>query len=384
MALHRAVDQALAGLDGRQALVLGRVEVVQRLQLVHRHHLRLLGDADGALALHVGVAAHRQDARAGLADVAAAAAAGWPPSARWPRPSCAASGPCRRRRSRAWRADHRRRRFERRARQAAAFLDRRPLDLRAGARRTPGSRACARAMKAWSRTASSPLSRALVVESRSTALHSPVSAARSPPALTWWYCVFIAVSAGVSICTGDCGLAKRTSPGSFSGLNTRIGHAALAAVLQVVQHARRVGADVVADDEDAVGLLEVLQLHRAHRHADALGQADRRALVAHVGAVGQVVVAVQARHQRVHVRGLQRRAARRVEHRLLRLRAPSAARRCPSKASCHDTSTYLSVAASQRIGAVRRPVDSSVEVGPAFELGERVLARRTPACSDRW
>ncbi len=78
------------------------------------------------------------------------------------------------------------------------------------------------ATKAWSMTASSPSSRAWS-SSATIALHSPVSAARSPPALSWWYCVFIAVSARVSICSGDCGLAKRTRPGSFSGLNTMTG-----------------------------------------------------------------------------------------------------------------------------------------------------------------
>ena len=41
------------------------------LQLIERRKLRLLGDADGALALHVGMAAHRQDVSAGPADVAA-------------------------------------------------------------------------------------------------------------------------------------------------------------------------------------------------------------------------------------------------------------------------------------------------------------------------
>ena len=40
-------------------------------QPIERGEIGLLGDADGALALHVGMAAHRADAGARLADIAA-------------------------------------------------------------------------------------------------------------------------------------------------------------------------------------------------------------------------------------------------------------------------------------------------------------------------
>ena len=49
----------------------GALEAVELLQLVERHQFGLFGDADRALALDVGVAAHRADAGAGLADIAA-------------------------------------------------------------------------------------------------------------------------------------------------------------------------------------------------------------------------------------------------------------------------------------------------------------------------
>ena len=100
-----------------------------------------------------------------------------------------------------------------------------------------------------------------------------------------------------------------------------IGTPALGAVLQCVQHARAVDAGIVADKDDAIGALEIRQRHRADRNADAEGQADRRALVAHVGAVGQIVVAVEAREQRVHVGCFERSAARAVEHDVLRIEA---------------------------------------------------------------
>jgi hypothetical protein len=69
--LDLAVADAFAGFDGVHALVARRFEAVLFLQLVERRQLRFFRDADRALALHVGVAAHRADAGARLADVPA-------------------------------------------------------------------------------------------------------------------------------------------------------------------------------------------------------------------------------------------------------------------------------------------------------------------------
>ena len=69
---------------------------------------------------------------------------------------------------------------------------------------------------------------------------------------------------------------------------------ALHRLLQLVQHPRRRGGDVLRDVEDAVAVLEIGQGRGADRRADALGERDRAALVAHVAAVGQVVAAVHA------------------------------------------------------------------------------------------
>ena len=54
---------------GVQAFLTRRLEPELPLKLIERSKLRLLGDADGALALNVGMAAHRHDVSARPADV---------------------------------------------------------------------------------------------------------------------------------------------------------------------------------------------------------------------------------------------------------------------------------------------------------------------------
>ncbi len=93
--------------------------------------------------------------------------------------------------------------------------------------------------------------------------------------------------------------------------------AALRGLAQLAEHARMVRAGVLAEDEDAVGFFEILQRHRALADADLLLQRGARRLVAHVGAVGEVVGAVFAHEQLVQERGLVRGAARGVEDRLV-------------------------------------------------------------------
>ena len=69
-AFHRTIQNTFAGVDGRQAHALRHAEVEQRFDLVAWHFSRVFGDTDRTLPLHVRVAAHRADARAGLADIA--------------------------------------------------------------------------------------------------------------------------------------------------------------------------------------------------------------------------------------------------------------------------------------------------------------------------
>ena len=78
-------------------------------------------------------------------------------------------------------------------------------------------------------------------------------------------------------------------------------HATFTYLLQLVQHARAVDPHILAEEHHAVRVFEILDFHRADRHSDRLRQSDRRALVAHVRAVGQIVVAVHPRQKLIHV-----------------------------------------------------------------------------------
>ena len=87
------------------------------------------------------------------------------------------------------------------------------------------------------------------------------------------------------------------------------GRATLAHLLQLVKHARTIDADILAEEEDAVRCVKILEPHGAYRHAYRFGQRYGRTLVAHVRTIGQVVVAEHAGKQLVHVRGFERSTA---------------------------------------------------------------------------
>ncbi len=78
-----------------------------------------------------------------------------------------------------------------------------------------------------------------------------------------------------------------------------------------------VGARVLAGDDDQVGLVEVFEGDAALADADGLGQCGARGLVAHVGAVGQVVGAELAGEELEEERGLVAGAAGGVEEGLV-------------------------------------------------------------------
>ena len=103
------------------------------------------------------------------------------------------------------------------------------------------------------------------------------------------------------------------------GIDGNDAAAAARAVAQFAQHARVVGGGILAEDEDGVGQFEVVQGHRALADAHGGRQAAAGRLVAHVGAVGEVIGAVQARHQLVQKGGLVAGAPRRVERGLVRI-----------------------------------------------------------------
>lgn len=65
-----------------------------------------------------------------------------------------------------------------------------------------------------------------------------------------------------------------------------------------------VGARVLAGDDDQVGVFDIVDGHRALADADGLDQCGAGGLVAHIGAVRQVVGAETAHQQLVEERRL--------------------------------------------------------------------------------
>jgi hypothetical protein len=57
---------------------------------------------------------------------------------------------------------------------------------------------------------------------------------------------------------------------------------------------RAAAADILSEEEDAVGVGKIVEGHGADRDPDAFRQSHRRAFMAHIGAVRQVVGAVEA------------------------------------------------------------------------------------------
>ncbi|MNK43231.1 hypothetical protein D3C87_619310 [compost metagenome] len=94
--------------------------------------------------------------------------------------------------------------------------------------------------------------------------------------------------------------------------------AAKGGAAQVAQHAGMVGAGILPDDENGVGLLEILKQHGALADADRFLQADAARFVAHVGAVGEIIGAVEPDHQLIEEGGLVGGAAGGIELRPVR------------------------------------------------------------------
>ena len=91
--------------------------------------------------------------------------------------------------------------------------------------------------------------------------------------------------------------------------------------LQRMQKARTVRTRVLPEEEERVGVLQIVPHHGADGRTDHLGQPDRGRFVAHVRALRQVVVAISAGQQRVEIRGFEPGVARGIEHRALALDA---------------------------------------------------------------
>ena len=116
----------------------------------------------------------------------------------------------------------------------------------------------------------------------------------------------------------SCGFLKRKLP----DFRQRIDRDDLAAVpfrdLQRRQHPRMIRARILADDENRLGQLEILQRDRPLADPDRFLQREAARFVAHVRAIGQVVGAELADKKLVQKGGFVARAARGVERRLVR------------------------------------------------------------------
>ena len=162
--------------------------------------------------------------------------------------------------------------------------------------------------------------------------------------------------------------------------------APVAAVLQRVEHPRRVGADVLPKAEDRVALVVVGELDRRHRRPDRVLHADRGRLVAHVGRIGQVLLPPHPRHQRPHERRLQAGAAGRVEADLGRIarRQRGADRRERLVPARRDVFVGRAVVAHRRgqpAGLFQVVIHPAVELGHGValeELGRDAVARQLP------
>ena len=75
----------------------------------------------------------------------------------------------------------------------------------------------------------------------------------------------------------------------------------------------------MADDEDRLGMREVVEEHRPFADTDAFGKTDAGRLVAHVRAIGKIVGAETACEKLVHERRLVRGASGGVELSLVRV-----------------------------------------------------------------
>ncbi len=94
----------------------------------------------------------------------------------------------------------------------------------------------------------------------------------------------------VSISTGSCGLAKRSSPRSRMALNTTIAAPRFEASRKVPSMRGWLVPGLCPMEKIASAVVEVLELDCPLADADRLRQSDARRLVAHVRAVGKLLV----------------------------------------------------------------------------------------------
>ncbi len=122
-------------------------------------------------------------------------------------------------------------------------------------------------------------------------------------------------------------LVLRVGEALESALTNRVEHHYLGATLrgfaQVAEHPWVIGARILAQHEDGIRLLEVLELHGALAYADALAKSHPARLVAHIRAVREVVRAIKSHKQLVQECRLVAGATGRIELGAVRAVEPS-------------------------------------------------------------
>ncbi len=129
----------------------------------------------------------------------------------------------------------------------------------------------------------------------------------------------------------------------------------------------------MAEDEDAIGLIEILEQNGALADPERQWQADTRGFMTHVGAVGEVVGAELAHEELIEEGRFVGGAARRVELGHVRVR-----QRCEMPADGRESlvPAYRQVAVTRSVVGhrVREPARHlEFVITPALEFGDGVL-----------
>ena len=107
-------------------------------------------------------------------------------------------------------------------------------------------------------------------------------------------------------------------PALFQRVETNHLGAAFHRLAQRLKHARVVGSGILPDDENRIGLFQVIKGHRPLADADAVAHAQAARFMAHVRAIGKVVGAVGTNKQLIQIGRFVTGPARGIELGLIR------------------------------------------------------------------
>ena len=311
-ALHLALEQAFAGLDRVEPLLLRNREAVKFLELFDRDELGLLGDADRSLALDIGMSPDRRNPGPLLAHHAAheeevaqhVDILDSVPMLGKAHPIIADDAAC----LGIDTADM----FEIGSGKARASLDLTPVGVSNEALESlePVAMLFDEIDVEY---ALNPLGLGLIVQSEDSLGdpgHSRDVAAASQ---------LVVVARHFRALTGREHLHRALralephQPPLLQRVEGDHRRTALSRLLDPMQKTRGVRAGVVAEEEHHVAGVEIGERHGSDRRADRFRQPDRRRLVTHVRRIGEIVRAVDAREELPHMGGFERGPAGDVE-----------------------------------------------------------------------